>query len=49
MRLTALALFVCTPLLFAACGDEPDDDASTGVRDPDRRDPRGVPGGRSDQ
>ncbi len=33
MRPTALALFVCTPLLFAACGDEPDADTSTGVLD----------------
>ncbi len=33
MRATVIALCVCAPLAFAACGDEPDATAADGVVD----------------
>ena len=33
MRATAIAAFMCVPVVFAACGDEPDATASDGVLD----------------
>ncbi|HSP28164.1 MAG TPA: hypothetical protein VLN74_06400 [Ilumatobacteraceae bacterium] len=33
MRVTAIAAFMCVPVVFAACGDDPDATASDGVLD----------------